>query len=50
MYSMEWRPGVGCWSGVLEWNGVKFWSEKVSCFAIHSDKARPYFRNTKLIG
>ena len=32
-----------CWSGELEWSGVKFWSENVSCFAIPSDKARPYF-------
>ena len=36
--------GVESWSGVLEWSGVKFWNEKVSCFAIHSDKARLYFR------
>ena len=47
VYSMEWSPGVERWSGVLEWSGVKFWSEKVSCFAIHSDKARPYFRKYK---
>ena len=44
MYSMEWSPGMECWSGVLECSGAKFWSEKVSCFSIHSDKAKPYFR------
>ena len=35
---------MGCWSGALEWSGVKFWSEKVSCFVIYSDKDRTYFR------
>ena len=39
------RSGVMEWSGVLEWSGVRFWSENVGYFAIHSDKARPYFRN-----
>ena len=41
---MECSVEVECWCGVLEWGGVKFLSEKVGYFAIHSDKARPYFR------
>ena len=47
---LEWSVGAECWSGVLEWSfgvewsGVKFWSENVGYFAIHSNKARPYFR------
>ena len=38
IYSMEWSPGVEYWSG------VNFGVIKLSCFATHSDKARPYSR------
>ena len=29
MHSMDWSYGAECWSGVLEWSGVRFLSGKM---------------------
>ena len=41
VYSMEWSPGVECWSGVLEWSQILEWKSELFC---HPFRQSLYFK------